>query len=299
LGFLAIIIVYTIYAAFFIFKTSFLFEGERYFVLFDDAMISMRYARNLAGGVGPVWNPGERVEGYTNPLWVVYMSIFHLFPIPASKTSLFIQVSGAITVVISLLFVKKIAESLTNNQLVPLLSVVLTAFYLPVNTWALEGMEVGVLVMLLNIAVWGALRTFSENRFWIWMYVLLGISTLIRFDMIVSYLTILGSMVISDSPNRKSHLFVGGGILFFFIFSQTIFRVAYFGEFLPNTYYLKMTGAPLFLRLKRGAFVVLTFIWNSYWPLFVLPFLLLFYRRDKSVYFPRDAFFLHIILICK
>jgi hypothetical protein len=31
----------------------------------DDAYISFRYAQNLADGHGPVWNPGERVEGYT------------------------------------------------------------------------------------------------------------------------------------------------------------------------------------------------------------------------------------------
>ncbi len=32
-------------------------------------MILMRYAYNLAHGNGLVWNPGERVEGITNPLW--------------------------------------------------------------------------------------------------------------------------------------------------------------------------------------------------------------------------------------
>jgi tetratricopeptide (TPR) repeat protein len=35
--------------------------------LIDDAFISFRYARNL----GLVFNPGERVEGYTNLLWVL------------------------------------------------------------------------------------------------------------------------------------------------------------------------------------------------------------------------------------
>jgi hypothetical protein len=32
-----------------------------------------------------------------------------------------------------------------------------------------------------------------------------------------------------------------------------LFQTAYFGEFLPNTYYLKMTGLPLAERLERGA----------------------------------------------
>lgn len=37
----------------------------------DDAFITFRYARNLADGVGPVFNPGEHVEGYTNFAWML------------------------------------------------------------------------------------------------------------------------------------------------------------------------------------------------------------------------------------
>ena len=36
-------------------------DGKRYYTLFDDAMISMRYAWNFSHGNGLVWNPGERV----------------------------------------------------------------------------------------------------------------------------------------------------------------------------------------------------------------------------------------------
>src|SRR3954468_15755896 len=81
--------VFIAYAGCFIYRTSFVIGGERYFSLFDDAMVSMRYARNMARGLGLVWNPGgPHVEGYTNPLWVVYMAAVHLLPLPLSKTSL-------------------------------------------------------------------------------------------------------------------------------------------------------------------------------------------------------------------
>jgi hypothetical protein len=50
------------WASLFIYRTSFIaFDGERYFCLFDDAMISMRYAWNFSHGFGLVWNPGEYV----------------------------------------------------------------------------------------------------------------------------------------------------------------------------------------------------------------------------------------------
>src|SRR2546422_6324150 len=46
-----------------------------YWFLTDDAFISFRYARNLRQGHGLVFNPGfERVEGYTNFLWVMVLA---------------------------------------------------------------------------------------------------------------------------------------------------------------------------------------------------------------------------------
>ncbi|MFZ5481560.1 MAG: hypothetical protein ACOZNI_32660 [Myxococcota bacterium] len=40
-------------------------------VTVDDAFISLRYAWNLVQGEGLVFNPGERVEGYSNPSWTL------------------------------------------------------------------------------------------------------------------------------------------------------------------------------------------------------------------------------------
>ena len=40
----------------------------------DDAYISYRYARNLAAGDGLTFNPGERVEGYSNLLYVLLLA---------------------------------------------------------------------------------------------------------------------------------------------------------------------------------------------------------------------------------
>ena len=52
----------SVYAFAFIWRSSFLVDDVRHFCLFDDAMISMRYAWHFAAGYGLVWNPGERAE---------------------------------------------------------------------------------------------------------------------------------------------------------------------------------------------------------------------------------------------
>src|SRR5262245_32004409 len=62
--------------------------GCYYFMTFtlDDPFISFRYAENLARGRGLVFNPGERVEGYSNLAWVLLMSVFALLGLDPSHT---------------------------------------------------------------------------------------------------------------------------------------------------------------------------------------------------------------------
>ena len=252
-------------------------------MLFDDAMVSMRYARNLAEGYGLTWNPGgERVEGYSNPLWVLLMAIFHLFPIPASKISLFIQTSGGLLLATNLFFVKKIAETLTDNPLISLLVVFLTAFYIPLNNWGLQGMEVCLLTLILNIALWIMLRTLQISTFSFWPYLLLGIGTLVRIDMAVLLVAALIFFIIADIPHRRQHLIWGISTLVLFLLGQTLFRWLYYGDFLPNTFYLKMTGVPLWYRAGHGLFVFLQSVWVGNWVLSIIPLYLLIAQRNKS-----------------
>lgn len=56
----------------------------------EDAYITFRYARFFAEGHGLVFNPGQRVMGFTSPLWTLWMSVgflFHLSPIVWSRVS--------------------------------------------------------------------------------------------------------------------------------------------------------------------------------------------------------------------
>src|SRR3990172_7193366 len=187
-GLILILAAFSIYAFRFIEQTSFDIGGQHYYALFDDAMISMQYARNLAEGHGLVWNAGgERVEGFSNPLWVFYMAFFHLFPIASSQISLALQISGAVFLFANLLVVWMVARQYLEGYLAPLLAVFLTAFYFHLNNWSLQGMEVGLLALLLSAAAWLALRSWKAGAFSPWPYVLLAIGTLVRIDMVVPH----------------------------------------------------------------------------------------------------------------
>jgi len=65
--------------------------GQRYFLLNDDAMISMRYACNLSEGNGLVYSTGVQVEGFSNPAQVLLATCLHLLPITHRMVSLAMQ----------------------------------------------------------------------------------------------------------------------------------------------------------------------------------------------------------------
>ena len=44
----------------------------------DDAFITFRVVDNLLNGYGPVWNVAERVQVFTNPLWMFFMAAWSL-----------------------------------------------------------------------------------------------------------------------------------------------------------------------------------------------------------------------------
>src|SRR5688500_5067005 len=56
--------------------------AHRFDFFCDDAFITLRYAENLATHGAPVYNLGERVEGYTSFVWLVLASLGALLPVP-------------------------------------------------------------------------------------------------------------------------------------------------------------------------------------------------------------------------
>ncbi len=281
-----LLVCYAAYAAAFIYRTSFHLGGERYFCLFDDAMISMRYARNLAEGHGLVWNPGgERVQGFTSPLWTLYMSLWHLLPIPERLMSLPIQITSGLCVLLLLLSLRRLALRISSGSQVAGISVVaLTAFYLPLNNWALQGMEVGLLALLLAAAVSTSnlISPDERARFTGVPYLLLGAACLVRLDAAPWLAAYTAFALLADREHRRRHLAWGMGTLAFSTGAQIAFSLAYYADPLPNTYYLKMTGYPVGLRVLRGWIYFLRFLRHAPWWMLALGALPAFRRRSRG-----------------
>jgi len=211
--------------------------GERYWWLGDDAMISMRYARNLANGLGLVWNPGERVEGYTNFLWTIYMALVHLLPVPASKTSLVILLTNIILTISTIPVIIRIIRVLNGNALI--ITATLAAYVLNKNVmaWATAGFETPLLTLLFVLSAFRVVKEAQTGKPRLLTFVLIAVVSLVRGDAAILS-ALLYSLSVLLNKNRK--LVVTYTMLSLAIpITHEIFRVFYYGDFLPNTAYLK------------------------------------------------------------
>lgn len=257
---LAVAVAAVAFYALFIFRTSFTIGGTRYFVLFEDAMISMRYARHLAAGEGLVWNIGEPpIEGFTNLLWVLWMSVAHKLGMAESKISLFIMLSGVAILLTTGLVTAKIARKVTSAPWVPLAVLAATLFCYPLVFWTLRGMEVGGLTVIVYTLLWLALENedaFSIPRTFA-MGVLTSMAILVRSDSVVPVGLILLYGFLTYGPKRWVFAAVAGTFAAGAAGGQILHRRAYFHDTLPNTAYLKLFHITTGTRLKRGVFVAL------------------------------------------
>ena len=270
---------YVVWASVFIYKSSFIaIDGERHFSLFDDAMISMRYAWNLSHGLGLVWNPGERVEGFTNMLLVLYMSLFTGI-LSKGGAVLAVQVSGIVFMLSTAFFTMKIGGLLLARTgrdgagSLDWLFFLAGLLYYPLSYWSLMGMDTGLLTALLLAAVWVALRADDDVRFVPALPLLLGLAFWTRPDAAVPGAIIMGYRLLrlrrASASAWKRTLLREICIIALFAASITLFRLVYYGSPLPNTYTLKMTGFPLYHRLISGWGFLKLYLVDA-WPVLVL-----------------------------
>jgi hypothetical protein len=247
--------------AIFIARTSIVAFGQRHFVLFEDAMISMRYARNLAEGNGLVWNAGEApVEGYTNFLWTLWMAVPHAVGLSDAVAPLFVMLSGAVLLVAAAAFAARIAARVHTAKQASDIAFVATLFAYPLVFWTLRGMEVGALATAVCALVVGVFR-FEEKPT---LARALGcgavgaVALLLRSDAVVP-VGVVGLYGALRTRGRARATFIGafGALVVGTVALHTLIRLGIYGDRVPNTYYLKLHGIPAFARIKRGLFVAL------------------------------------------
>src|SRR5215216_3461673 len=210
--------------------------GARYWFLGDDAMISMRYARNLAEGDGLVWNPGERVEGFTNPAWTLVMAAVHLTRLPDRFTSLPMLLINLALGVATLPLVARLVRLLGGGAFAVAGALSAVALNQNVGYWATQGFETPLLTLLAMVGVCRILQERGGSPR-LSTYLLIGAIGVVRSDGVVlaGLLWVGGVMLCGE--RRRALLYAVAGLLL--PAGAELLRLWYYGEPLPNTAYLK------------------------------------------------------------
>jgi arabinofuranosyltransferase len=206
----------------------------------DDAFITLRYAQRWLEHGELSWNAGERVEGYSNPLWLLGCAALGA---AGFELVLAARVLGALCAVLTLAallhaFPPRVGEPRLRAWIAPLSA----ALAGPIAAWTLAGLEEPLVLALLACALAPLLRLAREPRArdaWI-AGAPLALACLTRPDGALYTALACGSLLAIHGARtglrfglRLAALPIAASALL------TCARLAYYGAWLPNTAHAK------------------------------------------------------------
>lgn len=269
----------------------------------DDSLITIRYAQRLIDGHGLTWTDGIKVEGYSNLLWVLTLAFFGKL---GANMILVARVLGVLFAVTNIYLLIQYANKRYKDAPI-ILSIVLFFFSVSsgVAVWAIGGLENSLVSMLTlhSIIRYLDYKKFREIRYLWYASVSLGLLCITRPDGVLLSVMIGIYHLISNRNELKKAIVSLSKLAIFPIilyFGQLIFRIAYYGELVPNTALVKVN--PSFYHAWTGMFYNLRFL-KSNFSMFILAASCLSYlvykKKDSGLLFVLilGIWFLYIVVI--
>lgn len=237
-------------------------------VLFDDAFISFHYADNLVRGLGLVFNPGERVEGYTNFFWVMLAAAAlkaHFDPLTVARAA-GVASYLLILALCSRFCVVQIPSNRPRNYfLLSLLAVlVLTRGFASLAGTGMETVFVALLVLIMGLTL--RFPTTGKSEMALASLVLL-LAPLTRLD--ASLFVAVSFWVTLTEGRGKREILHRFAVPVLGLAGYCLWKYSYYGALLPNTYTAKAADA---WNLQAGWAYVLAFARSYPQVLVLLPF---------------------------
>jgi arabinofuranosyltransferase len=250
----------------------------------DDAFISFRYADNLVSGLGLVWNEGEAIEGYTNFLWTLLMSV----PIALGiDVVAFSYAAGLLLFLVTLHFTYHAAVNAFESKAVGLLTIVLLGTNYTFSIYATGGLETQLQASLFSMILYVLFMGIKRRRWGVVPFleisVLAGLAAMTRLDSAV-FLILIGPLALffllrePVSGKQKAVHFAALALPFFLLIGGWfLWKLSYYGNILPNTFYAKVGE----VALEKNGIRFLGMFFLSYW---LLPFPLLALVFAKRIF---------------
>jgi arabinofuranosyltransferase len=209
--------------------------------LSDDAFISFRYAQNLVQGHGLVYNVGERVEGYTNFLWTVLAAgVIAL----GGDVALWSHLAGIALGIAVVLLTYALAARLVGGAWGLLAAlIVATSQSLLLYSARGSGLETGLFTLLVLAASERYLAAHRRPGALIVAGLLVGLSALTRPEGLMVFGLTAAHLAFTNWRRREATPLLLYSLSFLAIFlPYFLWRVTYYGDLLPNTFYAKTGG---------------------------------------------------------
>lgn len=227
----------------------------------DDAFISFRYAKNLVDGHGLAWNIGDPnpVEGYTNFLWVLLIAIGEYFNFEIISWSMMLSMLFGLG---TLLFTYQLCLTVLDSKLLGLLAVFLLGTNFTFSSYLTGGLETQLQTFLIVISSYFTFLLIKKKSFdkksALALSVLFSLCILTRIDSILFCLPLFIALIWrcwkSDQTTSDKTIFSSllslPGILV--LASWILFKWNYYGDILPNTFYVKASGHFALMTILRG-----------------------------------------------
>jgi len=221
----------------------------------DDAFISFRYAWNLVTGRGLVYNAGERVEGYSNPLWTLLSAV----PIRLGVDPYEWMRAVAVVSLLGLLTALFFAATRPDGSRPPLvMSTWLLASSIPILSATESGLETTFFAAVLFGGALGHERAREAGKFPLLACVLYSLAVLTRPEAPA----LVAVLVLASPPEggwRHRLAPLAAAALAFALLEAT--RVAYYRELLPNTFQAKVGEHSV--QIKQGLRYVADYLLES------------------------------------
>lgn len=202
--------------------------------VFDDLYISCRYAYNLSCGHGLVFNAGEQVEGYTNFLWTLICVIFLKIPVdPGITLKILSIILGWLCCLILIVTSNHIWKNNKKSTVVILL--LLTSPYFVV--WVQPGMETSLFTLFGLLA----LLCLINNKI-LWSLLSCSFACLTRPEGYIFFAAVIVSLCINHRKKTWLILLRNIWLPLLILVIYHLWRLDYYGDIFPNTYYVKMSG---------------------------------------------------------
>jgi len=215
---------------------EFLLETWRVRAHIDDAYISYRYARNLADGLGLVYNAGEYVEGFTNPLWTLLVASGVALGGDAEVLGHVLGAAAGVAVLVGTAAYAWVLLEEPKRWIAGLAPWVVLAHPALVR-WSESGMESSLFAACLVLALF-----FQAGGRAVGVTGSLVLATLTRPEGAL-FAAILFGLTLRERGLRCRRAWLGPLAYTVFLAALTACRLAYYGSPLPNTFYAKVSMA--------------------------------------------------------